>query len=653
MSSPLRLLVVDDAIEHAEMVVEFIRSGDAWPNAAMKTAASYEQALAAFEAERFDVAFFDYSLGARDGLSLLREIRQRGVFTPVIVLTGRGAEEVAVEAMKAGAADYLSKANLSIEALERAIRHALALHAEELHRLEAEAAVRASEERFRALVENSSDALLLMDAEGRVTYLTPSSERHLGWKREQMIGRSIFDYVHPDDREHVGQRMADALEHPLRAITQEIRFQHSDGDWRIMEGIGVNRLKDPSVGAIVLNARDVTERRKLEEQLRQSQKMEAVGQLAGGVAHDFNNLLTAILGYCSLMLDEVPQEDPLRQDLMEIQAAGERAAALTRQLLAFSRRQMLQPQVVDINTLIKQLEKLLRRLISEDVELVASLADDLQPVRVDPASIEQILVNLAVNARDAMPVGGHLTIETSNVEIDDAYTLTHVSMQPGPYVMLAVGDTGRGMDAATAARVFEPFFTTKEQGRGSGLGLATVYGIVKQSGGYIWVYSEVGHGTVFKVYLPPARTRALPRPNDARPRESAHGWETVLLVEDEDAVRALAREVLRRHGYIVLEARHGVDALRVAERHPDTIHLMVTDVVMPHMSGREVAERLNTVRPHMKVLFISGYTDHALMNRELAPGSAFLQKPFTPEVFARKVRHVLDSTASPAELPRS
>jgi two-component system cell cycle sensor histidine kinase/response regulator CckA len=647
MSTPLRLLVVDDAIEHAEMVVEFIRSGDGWPDAAMKTAASYEQALEAFEADHFDVAFFDYSLGARDGLSLLRDIRQRGIETPVIVLTGRGAEEVAVEAMKSGAADYLSKANLSIEALERAIRHALALHAEEQQRLHAEAAVRASEERFRALVENSSDALLLIDAEGRVTYLTPSSERHLGWKREQMIGRSIFEFVHPDDREQVGVRMTDALEHPLRPITQEIRFQHADGDWRIMEGIGVNRLDDPSVRAIVVNARDVTDRRKLEDQLRQSQKMEAVGQLAGGVAHDFNNLLTAILGYCSLMLDEVPQEDPLRQDLMEIQAAGERAAALTRQLLAFSRRQMLQPQVVDINTLIRQLEKLLRRLISEDVELVTALAGDLNPVRVDPASIEQILVNLAVNGRDAMPVGGQLTIETSNVEIDEAYTMTHVSMVPGPYVMLAVGDTGRGMDAATRARVFEPFFTTKEQGRGSGLGLATVYGIVKQSGGYIWVYSELGHGTVFKVYLPPAKTRAIPRPTDMRPHDTTHGWETVLLVEDEDAVRALAREVLRRHGYIVLEARHGVDALRVAERHPDTIHLMVTDVVMPHMSGREVAERLSTVRPNMKVLFMSGYTDHALMHRELAPGSSFLQKPFTPEVFARKVRHVLDSTTVP------
>ena len=644
VSTPLRLLVVDDAIEHAEMVVEFIRSGDAWPDAEAETAVSYELALDAFDRRSFDVAFFDYSLGARDGVSLLREVRQRGIHTPVIVLTGRGAEEVAVEAMKAGAADYLSKANLSVEALESAIRHALALHAGELQRWQAEAALRASEERFRALVENSSDALLLIDVEGRVTYLTPSSERHLGWKREQMINRSIFDFVHPDDRDLVGHRMAEAIEHPLRPISQEVRFQHADGEWRIMEGVGVNRLGDPSVGAIVVNVRDVTDRRRLEDQLRQSQKMEAVGQLAGGVAHDFNNLLTAILGYCSLMLDEVPQEDPLRPDLMEIQAAGERAAALTRQLLAFSRRQMLQPQVVDINTLIRQLEKLLRRLISEDVELVTSLAGDLPPVRVDPASIEQILVNLAVNARDAMPVGGRLTFETQSVEIDEAYALKHVAMHSGTYVMLAIGDTGRGMDAATRARVFEPFFTTKEQGRGSGLGLATVYGIVKQSGGFIWVYSEVGHGTVFKVYLPPAKTRAIPRPSEMRPRESAHGWETVLLVEDEDAVRALAREVLRRHGYIVLEARHGVDALRIAERHPDTIHLMVTDVVMPHMSGRELAERLSTVRPHMKVLFMSGYTDHALMHRELAPGSAFLQKPFTPEVFARKVRHVLDST---------
>ena len=579
-------------------------------------------------------------------MSLLREIRQRGIDTPVIMLTGYGAEDIAVEAMKAGAADYLAKTNLTIEALERAVRHALALSAGERQRRHAEAALRASEERFRALVENSSDALLLLDAEGRVTYMTSSSSRQFGWRPDQMVGRSIFDFVHPDDTDTVTARMTEAIRNPGRRVTQEVRFRHADGSWRTMEGIGVNRLDDPSVGAIVVNARDITDRRKLEEQLRMSQKMEAVGQLAGGVAHDFNNLLTAILGYCNLMLDDMKPDDPLRVDLDEIRAAGERAAALTRQLLAFSRRQMLQPQIVDLNAVVQQLEKLLRRLISEDVELSISLASDLMTVRVDPASIEQILVNLAVNARDAMPLGGRLTIETANIDLDETYAVTHVTMQPGRYVMLAVGDTGAGMDAATSARVFEPFFTTKEQGKGSGLGLATVYGMVKQSGGYIWVYSEPGHGTMFKVYFPPAEQRnaasAAEHPG-RRTSDGKQGWETVLLVEDEAAVRALAREVLRRHGYVVLEARHGVDALRVAERHNDEIHLLITDVVMPHMSGRDLAERLSRVRPKMKVLFMSGYTDHALMHRELTPGSAFLQKPFTPEGFARKVRSVLDA----------
>ena len=641
MAEPLRLLVVDDAPDHARMVEEFIRTSGAWADADVRIAVSYDEALRAFKEQQFDVACFDYWLGARDGLTLLREIRQKGVDTPVVVLTSRGAEDVAVDAMKAGAADYLSKANLTVEALERAIRHALALHAEELQRWQAEAALRASEERFRALVENSSDALLLIDAQGRVTYLTPSSARHLGWTPEQMVGRSILDFLHPEDREMVAARVAASLRQPGKSIIEEIRFHHADGTWRIMEGVGVNRLADPAVAGIVVNVRDISERRKLEEQLRQAQKMEAVGQLAGGVAHDFNNLLTAILGYCHLMLDEIPEEDPLRLDLLEIQAAGDRAASLTRQLLAFSRRQMLQPQVVDINTLVAQLEKLLRRLISEDVELVTVLAPDLRQVTVDPASVEQILVNLAVNARDAMPAGGRLTIETANVELDDTYAVTHVTMKPGPYVMVAVGDTGEGMDAATRVRVFEPFFTTKEQGTGSGLGLATVYGMVKQSGGYIWVYSEPGHGTMFKVYLPPIESPSMaPAGSDA---EGAHGSETVLLVEDEDAVRALAREVLRRYGYVVLEARHGVDALRVAERHPDEIHLLVTDVVMPHMSGRELAERLGTVRPKMKTLFMSGYTDHALMHEDRTPGGAFLQKPFTPGVFARQVRRTLDA----------
>src|SRR2546422_518907 len=555
MSEPIRILVVDDALDYAQMVVEFLRMSEALRDATLKTAGSYDEALRALHAERFDVAFFDYWLGARDGLSLLRDARQQGIETQVIVLTGRGAEEVAVEAMKAGAADYLSKTNISVESLERTVRHALALGAQERQRHQAEAALRASEERFRALVENSSDALFLIDAEGRVTYVAASSQRHLGWKPDEMLGQSVFDFLHPDDRELAGIRMTEALQRPGETVAAEVRFKHADGTWRIMEAVGVNRLKDPSVGAIIVNARDITERRKLEEQLRQAQKMEAVGQLAGGVAHDFNNLLT---------------------------------------------------------------------------------------VKVDPASIEQVLVNLAVNARDAMPDGGRLTIETSPVELDSSYVGTHPSVVPGRYVMLTVSDTGQGMDAATRARIFEPFFTTKDQGKGSGLGLATVYGIIQQSGGSIWVYSEPGQGTSFKVYLPTTESTASTRASDRGGDSAKKGWETVLLVEDEDAVRALAREVLRRHGYVVLEARHGLDALRLAERHPDTIHLMVTDIVMPHMSGRDLADRLAEVRPKMKVLFMSGYTDHAAMHRHLTPGAAFLQKPFTPETFARKVRSMLD-----------
>jgi PAS domain S-box-containing protein len=639
MADPLRILIVDDTPDHAQMVEAFIRLGDAWPDAGIRTAFSYDQALQAFTRGTFDVAFFDYWLGSRDGISLLREIRERGHDTPVVVLTNRGAEEVAVEAMKAGAADYLSKVNLTVEALERAIRHAIALHAEELQRRHAEAALRANEERFRALVENSSDALMLVDAEGRMTYLSPSWMRILGWTSADTLRQSIFDVVHPDDRPLVGARMADTLADPSKTIVEHVRFHHADGSWRVMEAVGVNHLAEPSVASIVVNARDITERRRLEEALRQSQKLEAVGQLAGGVAHDFNNLLTAILGYCQLLLEDLPEPSPIRADLLEIQAAGDRAAAVTRQLLAFSRRELLHPRIVDINALVMQLERVLRRLITEQIELVTVLAPGLSPVHVDPVAVEQVLVNLAVNARDAMPGGGQITIETADVELDDRDPLTRIAMRPGRYVMIVVGDTGDGMDAATQARVFEPFFTTKEQGKGSGLGLATIYGVVKQSGGYIWVESEPGRGTKFKVYLPPAAAPETSRTTP--PGDELAGWETVLLVEDEDAVRALAREVLRRHGYVVLEARHGVDGLRVAERHMDDIHLLVTDVVMPRMSGRELAQRLGTVRPKMKTLFVSGYTNHALMPDDL-PGASFLPKPFTPAGFARCVRDILD-----------
>ena len=496
-----------------------------------------------------------------------------------------------------------------------------------------------------------------MDAEGRVVYMAPSATRHFAWQSGQAVGRSLFEFIHPDDTDVVESRLSDALQRPAEAIATEVRFQHADGSWRVVEGVAVNRLAEPSVRAIVVNVRDITERRRLEEQLRQSQKMEAIGQLAGGVAHDFNNLLTAILGYCNLVLEDVPAGSAMRSDLEEIRTAGERAAALTRQLLAFSRRQMLRPQTIDLNELIVQVQKLLRRLVSEDVQLVTTLTPALPPVRVDPASIEQVLVNLAVNAQHAMPNGGTLTIETTLVPVDDPrniYPGTQVTILPGRYVVMALTDTGHGMDAATSARVFEPFFTTREQGRGSGLGLATVYGIVKQTGGYIWVHSEPDRGTTFKVYLPVAESLELAAgANGGKAGTQARAWETVLLVEDEDAVRALAREVLRRHGYAVLEARHGLDAMRLAERHGDAIHLMVTDVVMPHMSGRDLAERLVAARPGMKVLFMSGYTDHAAVHRDLTPGTAFLQKPFTPDVFARAVRQILDASPGASSTERA
>ncbi len=380
-----------------------------------------------------------------------------------------------------------------------------------------------------------------------------------------------------------------------------------------------------------------------EEQLRQSQKMDAIGQLAGGVAHDFNNLLTAICGHSELSLKHLTTEDPLHRHLEQINKSGERAAALTRQLLAFSRKQMLQPKIIDLNQIVVDMNKMLQRLIGEDIDLLMGLAADLGTVKADPNQIEQILLNLSINARDAMPKGGRLTIETSNVHLSEEYSRDHVSVPPGAYVMLAVSDNGCGMDANTQIHVFEPFFTTKEVGKGTGLGLATVYGIVKQSGGTIWLYSEAGRGTAFKIYLPCAEAGTKEVELEADDPKSLQGSETVLLVEDEDVVREMATEILRDSGYRVLEARHGHEAIILERQHSGVIHLMLTDVVMPQMSGRELAELLTPLRRDMKVLYMSGYTDDAIVHHGvLEEGTAFIGKPFTPTALARKVREILD-----------
>jgi signal transduction histidine kinase len=384
-----------------------------------------------------------------------------------------------------------------------------------------------------------------------------------------------------------------------------------------------------------------------DEQLRQAQKMEAIGNLAGGIAHDFNNLLTVITGYSELVLKKIPETDPQRRKLEEIKKAGDRAAALTQQLLAFSRRQILQPKIVDLNGIISAMGSMLQRLVGEDVQVNIALAPDLGRVKADPGQLEQVIMNLVVNARDAMPSGGKVTIETVNVDRVPVFSSRADLNKKRPYIMLAVSDTGTGMDAATRARIFEPYFTTKAAGKGTGLGLSTVYGIVKQSDGEILVYSEPGHGATFKIYLP-REDRVAADIGAATPAESLPvGTETILLVEDEPGVRAFAGEALRMQGYTILEAKHGIDAQVLSTQHPSPIHLLLTDVVMPQMNGREVAERLLSQRPGLKVLYMSGYAEQAVINRGIMDsGFAFLQKPFTQPALVSKVREVLDARPS-------
>jgi len=410
-------------------------------------------------------------------------------------------------------------------------------------------------------------------------------------------------------------------------------------------GAAVEReLKDAEVRRERRKAEEAL--RKSEEQLRQSQKVEAIGRLAGGIAHDFNNLLTIINGYTELILARMPGEDRLTRDVNEIRKAGMRAASLTRQLLAFSRKQILEPKVLDLNAIVVDTEKMLRRLIGEDIELIISPAADLRRTKADPGQVEQVIMNLAVNSRDAMPQGGKLILETANVDLDDAYASRHVGVRPGAYVRLAMSDTGCGMDAETMAHIFEPFFTTKGPGKGTGLGLSTVYGIVKQSGGNVWAYSEPGHGTTFKIYLPQAEGEVDRVGRDGRRPGVPKGSETVLLVEDQKELRELVCQMLEMNGYTVVAASDGFEAIEICGKFEGPIQLMLSDVVMPQMGGRELAQRLTALRPDLKVLYMSGYTSDAIVHHGiLDPDTAFLQKPFTPDGLAVKVREVLDAAA--------
>lgn len=510
----------------------------------------------------------------------------------------------------------------------------------------AEAALRRAEEKYRSIFENAVEGIFQLTVDGKLLAANPAMARILGYETaEELIGaRADIRTQHYVDRDcWDGLQRVMAEQGMVKGFECEVYRKDQSKLW-IVENI---RAITDEKGRIVCyegSIEDTTERKLLEEQLRQAQKMEAIGQLAGGIAHDFNNLLTAITGYSEITIMKLQPHDPMMRNLEEIKKAGERAASLTRQLLAFSRKQVLQPQIINLNTIVSETEKMLRRLIGEDKELLTALNPELGSIRADPGQIQQVIMNLVVNARDAMPQGGRLTIETENVYLDDEYTKYHFEATAGSYVMLAVTDTGTGMEEQTQKRIFDPFFTTKELGKGTGLGLSTVYGIVKQSGGNIWVYSEVGHGTSFKIYLPRiSETAHEVKPVDGI-RKSLQGTETILLAEDEEIVRDLARTVLEINGYRVLEASNGGAALLICEKHNQPINLLITDVVMPKMSGNELANRLLQSHPEMKVLYISGYTDNAMVHQEIIDREAnFMQKPFSPDALAKKVRAVLDN----------
>ena len=877
----LSVLVVDDDEAQLTLVQDMLRFG-ALPDVDISWAPSADVALPLLLERPLDVALIDYRLGEATGLDLVREARQRGCEIPLIMLTGYGSRRLDVEAMSAGAADFLDKGTLTADVLERAIRYAVQAARNRRQ-------LRNSEERFRALIQHASDAILLLDADGRVTFASDSFESITGFSPREAVGVSAFSRTHPEDVGELRRLFADCVAQPAKQVRSEYRAQHADGTWRDCEVVAVNSLDAPAVRAVVVNYRDVTERKRherqrarselqyrtmfeespvglahvtlagrwarcnarllemlgytseelqqltfadithpddlalsiatarqladgervrydlekryrrqngsylwthvhvslfrdaagvpqhfiaaiedisarkameeqleqsvirlhgiianlplvlwtldragnvtfsegllltrfgarpgelvgrnqlemyanhpevseatrralrgeavhdvytidggvfeswytplrdqngepagalgmalevterirLEEQYRQAQKMEAVGRLAGGVAHDFNNLLTAIIGYTEMALDELPADSALHRDLSEVHRAAHSAAGLTRQLLAFSRRQLLQPQNINVNTIVARVEGLLRRLIGEDIELQTKLAPELQRVHADPTQIEQIILNLSINARDAMPAGGRLLIETANADVDQDYVAKHPGSAVGPHVMLVVTDTGVGMDEATQKRLFEPFFTTKERGRGTGLGLATVYGIVKQSGGSIWVSSEPGRGARFKVLLPAAAATEPAAVAVADTPSSVRGTETILIVEDQAEVRAITRQALMRHGYRVLDAASPDEALSLISHTTDRIDLLFTDVVMPQRTGRELAMEIRAVLPQIKVIYTSGYTESAIVHQSvLEPGLAFLPKPFTAHNLLTKIREVLDS----------
>ena len=598
----------------------------------------------------WDLIISDYHMPRFDGLRAFRLYKERGIDTPFLFVSGALGEERAVEAMRAGARDYLIKGNLG--RLNAAVRRELAEAQNRQSRRVAEESAERGQRRLAMAVEASGAGVfeyrIPADAD---TYVGERFAEILGYGLDDLPSDGqlltwLFDRVHEEDLADVRAAYERFVVGKSERYAVEMRLRHRQGRWIDVSASAkaVDRHPDGTAARVVGVLVDVSEHRRLEIQFRQAQKMEAIGRLAGGVAHDFNNLLTAILSFGGFALQEIPEGHPAHDDIREIIASARRAENLTAQLLAFSRRQPIRPKVLSVNDLVTNMDRMLRRVVGEDVVVSTVLEPNAWNVRVDPGSLEQVVANLAVNARDAMPLGGKLIIETQNARLDETYGMEHgVKVRPGDYVLLAVSDTGSGMDAQTQAQVFEPFFTTKEAGKGTGLGLSTCYGIVKQASGYLWVYSELGRGTTFKIYLPRVAEEEEPA-RAVRDRLVGGGCEKILVAEDDEQIRRIIVRVLGALGYDVATATNGREALSVAEEAGEAIDLVLTDVVMPEMSGQQLVEALKERRPDLKVIFMSGYTPNSIVHRgEIEAGVPMIQKPFTPELLAIRIREVLDA----------
>ena len=641
-NAPIQLLLVGENEDFRYLRELLSQTGEG--HLGLDYARSTEEALIRLSQSTYDLLLCEYKPEAEAARRLLHELRRNRPGAPAIFLSDH-MDEIAVEmALKDGGEDFAPAYPAGPPVIPGNVRHAIDVYRKERQREKTEDTLR---KLWRA-VEQSADLVMITDREGVIEYVNPAFEAVSGYTPGELMGQTPRVLKS-------GQQNSELYKDLWQTILAGNVFRctmvnrKKNGDIFVAEKT-VTPLRDGQgrITHFISNDRDITERRRLENQLQQAQKMDAIGRLAGGVAHDFNNLLMVISSYAELMLDSLAPLHPLRRNVDEIQKASRRAADLTRQLLAFGRKQMQSLQLLDLNQIIEDINKMLPRLIGEDIELVFVPGEHLGKVKADPVQIEQVLMNLAANARDAMPKGGRLVIETASLRLEDAYVQEHSIVPPGQYVLLTVSDSGSGIAPEHLSHIFEPFYTTKEEGKGTGLGLATVYGIVKQNSGFIWVYSEPGMGTTFKIYLPQARQTKLALQPVVPVEGCPGGCESLLLAEDEDAVRQSTREFLSLSGYIVLEAKNGTEALALAKAYNGVIDLMITDVVMPQMGGARLAAELAADRPEMRVLFVSGYAETTFQHHgAIDVTTRFLQKPFSLKTLARKVREILDE-AKPA-----